>query len=493
MKTILDVNNEQAKEFFMKPSVYCALELPSYFSFERILQDADQKLSNSSLVQLCVSNPRVWPSDVENVNLDVFNNKKNKYQWRKFEIIHPVLYVDLVNKITNHDNWLKIRNRFNVFSSNNRIKCCSIPVYSDNVRNTTFNWWKAFEQRSISCSLDFAYMGITDIENCYPNIYTHSIAWALHTEAYAKEKANRKNPDLIGNAIDISIRHMHYGQTNGLPQGSVLMDFIAEMVLGYADTLLSEKLEENGISDYQILRYRDDYRIFASDISTVETIIKHLTIILTHLNLHLNPSKTRITSNIVIDSMKDDKVFRIVHPPKAEENIQKRLLSVYKLSLDYPNSGSVKKELAQMRAEAFLKLSKRPNSYEQMISIVVEIMRINPTVYPICIGILSDLFQFLNPDTRSHYITRIISRLSKEPFSDYLEIWLQRTTILDDRIRTYNNKLCQKVYDESICLWNSTWMQNPIDESSIIDENEIASLPARITKSEVDKFDDYNG
>jgi hypothetical protein len=26
---------------------------------------------------------------------------------------------------------------------------------------------------------------------------------------------------------------MNYGQTNGIPQGSVLMDFIAEMVLGF--------------------------------------------------------------------------------------------------------------------------------------------------------------------------------------------------------------------------------------------------------------------
>ena len=48
----------------------------------------------------------------------------------------------------------------------------------------------------------------------------------------------------------------------GIPQGSVLMDFIAEMILGYADKELSKKIEDNQISNYQILRYRDDYRIF---------------------------------------------------------------------------------------------------------------------------------------------------------------------------------------------------------------------------------------
>ena len=35
---------------------------------------------------------------------------------------------------------------------------------------------------------------------------------------------------------------MRYGQTNGIPQGSVLMDFISEMVLGYIDKLLEEKI-----------------------------------------------------------------------------------------------------------------------------------------------------------------------------------------------------------------------------------------------------------
>ncbi len=42
------------------------------------------------------------------------------------------------------------------------------------------------------------------------------------------------------------------------------MDFIAEMVLGLADLELSEKIQEAGINDYCILRYRDDYRVFVT-------------------------------------------------------------------------------------------------------------------------------------------------------------------------------------------------------------------------------------
>ena len=51
---------------------------------------------------------------------------------------------------------------------------------------------------------------------------------------------------MIGNAIDRRIQDMRGGQTNGIPQGSVLMDFVAEMVLGYIDFKLSEKIERAG-------------------------------------------------------------------------------------------------------------------------------------------------------------------------------------------------------------------------------------------------------
>ncbi len=70
---------------------------------------------------------------------------------------------------------------------------------------------------------------------------------------------------MLGNIVDNSIMNMRNGQTNGIPQGSVLMDFIAEMVLGYADTELTSKIRElEPELNYQVLRYRDDYRIFVT-------------------------------------------------------------------------------------------------------------------------------------------------------------------------------------------------------------------------------------
>ena len=82
---------------------------------------------------------------------------------------------------------------------------------------------------------------------------------ALHTKEIAK--SNQNNKELLGNKIDSLIQLMQNGQTNGIPQGSVLMDFIAEIILSYADKLLDEKIKNLNL-DYKVIRYRDDYRIF---------------------------------------------------------------------------------------------------------------------------------------------------------------------------------------------------------------------------------------
>lgn len=58
---------------------------------------------------------------------------------------------------------------------------------------------------------------------------------------YAKGHKKEKN---LGKLIDTYIMGMQYKQTNGIPQGSVLFDFIAEIVLGYADMLLYEDLKK---------------------------------------------------------------------------------------------------------------------------------------------------------------------------------------------------------------------------------------------------------
>ena len=277
MKKITKMNNKDAMEFFLKSKSYSNIDLPEYIDFQAILDDIYKRLKGKKITDFYKNKKKKPASSCENVNYKLLNNKNGKYAWRPLEFIHPVLYIALVQEICEEENWKVIMERFCDFSKNKKIKCCSIPIESASkkyeTRATILNWWNMFEQKSIALALDYQYMGITDISDCYSSIYTHTIPWAIHTQKVAK--SDKKNMKMIGNIIDSIIQEMSYGQTNGIPQGSVLMDFIAEMILGYADELLSLELEKEKIEEYYILRYRDDYRIFCNNTFQLEIIQPH--------------------------------------------------------------------------------------------------------------------------------------------------------------------------------------------------------------------------
>ena len=118
MKLITNMDEKEAKEFLLKGSSFFTLDLPKYFNFDNILLDVRKKVGNKSLDNLCKlytksNNSKKKtidkPDNYDKVNFKMINNKDGKYSWRPFEIIHPVIYVCLVNKICNKDNW-KINN-----------------------------------------------------------------------------------------------------------------------------------------------------------------------------------------------------------------------------------------------------------------------------------------------------------------------------------------------------------------------------------------------
>ena len=258
----------------------------SYFKFQSLIDKTSKKIGTKSITSfyLPYNDPITHkrkidrPNKHENVNYKFLNNKDGKFAWRPLQLIHPALYVSLVHAITNEENWNFIINRIKDFRQNPRIKCYSLPIRSESSLSdraaTILNWWDKIEQKSIELALDFGYAIHTDVTDCYGSIYTHSIAWALHTKPVAKKE--RDDKWLIGNVIDQHLQEMSNGQTNGIPQGSTLMDFIAEIVLGYSDLELTGRIEELSIKDYQIIRYRDDYRIFTNNPQDAELILKQI-------------------------------------------------------------------------------------------------------------------------------------------------------------------------------------------------------------------------
>ncbi|WP_296685858.1 RNA-directed DNA polymerase [Flavobacterium sp.] len=500
MRRILELNNTEARAYFLKTESYFNFDLPQYFVFQNIINQVSAQLTGRRLSDFLgtFTTPAgqvksTYPSDFENVNYSFLNNKDGKFAWRPFQLIHPALYVSLVHNMTEEANWNLIKARFTQFDANPKIKCYSIPLESEDVQSdkatTVTQWWQTIEQHSIELALKYEYVLHTDITDCYGSIYTHSVSWAIHTKPFAKLLANRNNHTLIGNSIDKHLREMAFGQTNGIPQGSVVMDFIAEIVLGFADLELTNRIPAH-VQDYQIIRYRDDYRIFSNNPQDAELITKILTEILIELGMRLNASKTIVSNNVVRDSIKPDKLYWISQK-NGSKSIQEHLLIIHNLSEKHPNSGSLSKALGKFydRIKGLAELHHVP----VLISILVDIMYKNPRTYPIASAILSKLFSILNDASKREAILEsIMAKFEKIPNTGHIKIWLQRLTIKIDRAKVYEENLCRKVNDQTIQIWDSSWLnarfKTLIDNTPIIDEQVIQNIDVVINPFEVQLF-----
>ena len=490
-KSILELSNEEARKFFLKPESYCTLDMPPYISFSHILTDVEEALKEKQ------SFDRKKARDCEKVNYTILNNKDGRYAWRPFQLIHPILYVELVSQITKKEHWQLINEQFEKFQKLEKISCLSLPVVSlgdgsDKAQQVS-HWWKKFEQKSIELSLEYEYLLETDITDCYGSIYTHSIPWALHTKSRAK---NCKQDDsLIGNIIDKHIQNMHHGQTNGIPQGTVLMDFIAEIVLGYIDLELSEKIN-NSINDFHILRYRDDYRIFINNPPTGENIVKLLTEILIDPGLKLNSPKTKASDNVVRASIKSDKLSWAARK-QYEKNLQKHLLIIHDHSGQFPNSGSLSVALDEYHKRILSCNSSSEKTLPlPLISIIADIAYRNPRTYPICCAILSQLLEFIErPEEKKDIIDKIKNKFSQIPNTGYMEIWLQRVTFPFCRELDYEEPICKLVSGAGQEIWKSGWIQcdklkNVIKASKIVDNDSLRDIKPVINREEVELFED---
>lgn len=491
MKSILEFSSEEAKTFFLKEKSYCKFELPSYFSFRNILDLCEAKLAGKRLSDFYESGCK--PFDYENVNYRFLTNKDGKYAWRPFQLIHPAVYVSLVNCISNDDSWNVIMSRFQEFALDEKITCYSLPLEgkedTPDQAASIKNWWNSVEQQSIELALSYEYIAHADISDCYGSLYTHSIPWALHTKETAKQE--RKNKHLIGNVIDSHLQDMSYGQTNGIPQGSVLSDFIAEMVLGFCDQILSEKL--NGeVQDCRIIRYRDDYRIFTNNPNDSDLILRYLSETLADLGMRFNPSKMLASGNVITDSLKPDKIFWLASR-RSNSGFQKHLFLIHQLAEKFPNSG----QLVTALNHFFDRLAGFETAYSNipvLVSILVDICLKNPRVYPIATAIMSKLFSFLDSDERrAELLTLILKKFEKVPNTGHLLVWIQRLTIKFDREKSYGELLCKKVNDSTIPIWDSRWIsegfRNQLDSTSIVDESRITEMDIVIQPQEVKLFD----
>ena len=459
MKSLVTVSADEAKKHFLKGSSYFNGDFPDYISFEPILKGVAKVLGGSGYAPFQGKKPSLDPG----VNYSFVANKDGRFDWRPYELIHPAVYVSLVDLICEPENWALIIARFREFTDG-AVDCCSSPVMSLNNQSDQAaqvrSWWQSVEQRSITYSLEFSHLLHTDVTDCYGSIYTHSIPRALHGLSLAKEK--RGDNSLLGNKIDAHIRAGRYGQTNGISQGSVLMDFIAELVLGYVDLEITEKLDE--LKDFRILRYRDDYRIYTNSDEHAEAILKAISDKLRTVGMKLGVAKTFVSTNVVEGSIKPDKLAGIDLQDLGDANaetIQKQLLRLHAFGRRFPNSGALRRLLGEMHTK-MSEQSQRPKDLEVQVAIATDIAVVSPQTFPAIAGILSYLIHLAPKEKKMTLWEKVVRKMRRVPYNGYLEIWLQRVTKPASLGMTFESDepICQIVNGKTPKLWENDWIDN---------------------------------
>ena len=126
MRSIVDLSNEDALVHFLKSTSYFKSNLPEYIDFEPLLMKVAEVLAGKTYHEF----KKKDPDNFADVNYRFSTNKDGRFAWRPFELIHPALYVSLVNVICFEDNWSKLVERLRSLHTG-AVECCGLPVVSE--------------------------------------------------------------------------------------------------------------------------------------------------------------------------------------------------------------------------------------------------------------------------------------------------------------------------------------------------------------------------
>lgn len=532
-KNILSLNHKEAMNFFLKSEQYHGFELPEYFIFDELLQNVKNAVGETPY-EKCLKDG-TSPERLSDVNLDILLNKDGHYAVRPIILANPFLYYFLVREICNERSWTIIKGLFEKFNVPH-ITSCALPVIPNEKEpfhksTTIINWWSSMEQRSIELSLEYRYMFVTDITNCYGSVNPQAFDWAF---SFKGTQSELKTESPISKNIQKFLRAFQQGRNIGIPQGSAIFDFVGEIILGYSDLLLHEAIQREGITaPYEIIRYRDDYRIFCNDKDELEKISYILQHVLESLNFRMNSKKTKISDSIVTDAVKPDKIAYIYNTPIFNkkgcdfDSFEKHLLYILMFARQYPDSGSIKTMLSDIdkRIEDWLKpyeeevttiplpedgepkkekITKQRRlvggSVRAMSAVCTQITLENVGCCHYALRVLSRMVDSLKDEKeKSTIISFVYSKLRNQPNSDYNQLWLQNITYQQDKkkdVSPYTMKMCRLVAeDKDVELWNNEWV-NPkllsdLQTNKIVDTKTLKKITPVITFRETRYYNEY--
>jgi hypothetical protein len=233
-----------------------------------------------------------------------YESMRNTNVVRNFAIPNPFAYSNLCNQIA--DNWDEILKHFNDKTKNQKYKYSQIHIQKFPDKDYIFdmnnkNQYKDYgydnieeddydediiEQKEIiqKIRIKNTYKVDVDISNCFPSIYSHSIPWALVGKKEAKK--NKNNDKLWYNKIDIYIRNIKNGETNGLLIGPHSSNLLSEIILSCIDDKLSSK--------YKYIRNIDDFTCYVPTEQEANKFILNISSNLKDYEMTINTKKTKI-------------------------------------------------------------------------------------------------------------------------------------------------------------------------------------------------------
>jgi hypothetical protein len=216
----------------------------------------------------------------------VYNNMRNINIYRVLGIPTPFAYENLCSCIRN--NWQLIQEYFLQKTGTQKYKISRVHLRKLASTNCLFkiNYdnWKIDGTPEPDLIIGKRFLVKTDISNCFPSIYTHSLCWALVEKKNAqKEKSNT----LWYNKLDSYTQKIKGKETHGLIIGPHVSNLLSEIILCNVDSELEK-------DNYEFIRHIDDYECYVTSRDDAEKFLLKLRSELRRFDLLINDKKTEI-------------------------------------------------------------------------------------------------------------------------------------------------------------------------------------------------------
>ncbi|MGV3698105.1 RNA-directed DNA polymerase [Flavobacterium sp.] len=235
---------------------------------------------------LAFSRTLVLPDDSNPKDYIRYLNMRNINVPRPLAIPDPFAYTNLCHSLS--QNWAHLRDHFERKTINETYKISRIHIRKLFGQSKLFEMnYKNFymdEEPQQDLVIKSKYVAHADISNCFPSIYSHSVAWALVGKTFAK--TNRASTNWF-NQLDFYIRNVKFGETNGVLIGPHASNLISEIILVAVDFELVNQ-------GFKYIRNIDDYTCYCKTYEDAEKFFLCLSEELKKYELTLNHKKSKI-------------------------------------------------------------------------------------------------------------------------------------------------------------------------------------------------------